>query len=440
MTCALGAARQVRLARYLRRVRRFRGGPGREWGGVLDDEVVIESLGAGGDGFAAGVFVPFTLPGERVAISRRGQRAELQRVIEPSADRVTPVCPHFGQCGGCALQHGSDSLVAAWKRDLVVRALASRGIEGVEVRDVLTSPPASRRRITLSARRTRKGVIAGFHAAGSDEIVAIESCPVAHPDLVAAIPRLDEVIERAASRTSEVKITLTRSDAGIDCAVHEAKVLNNAGLALLSGVGVRAKVARLSWNGDPAITLKRPVQIVGRAHVVPPPGGFLQATPAGEAALVEAVREAVGSAAVIVDLFSGSGTFALPLAEQAEIKAYDAEREALEALDQAWRGAEGLRRIETERRELFHRPVLASELKNVEAAVIDPPRAGARAQAGQLAQSRVPLIASVSCNPTTFARDARILLDGGYRLDWVQPVDQFRWSSHVELAARFSRV
>jgi 23S rRNA (uracil1939-C5)-methyltransferase len=409
------------------------------------DEVEIESLGAQGDGVAAddpgggALYVPYTLPGERVRVVRQGDRGRLQQVLRPSPERVAPVCPHFGACGGCALQHASDALTALWKRELVAAALAARGISGVAVRPTVTSPPGSRRRITVAARRSRKGVLIGFHAPGAAEIVPVETCAVAAPPLIAALPRLEEIVGLAASRSSEVRLTLTLTEGGIDVAVAGAKPMTGPQQALLAGVAARAGVARLGWNGEAVAVMRPPEVTLGRARVVPPPGGFLQPTREGEAALVAAVGEAVGDAGRIVDLYAGSGTFTLPLAEQAEVHAVEADAGAVAALEAAWRATPGLKRVRAERRNLAHRALLAAELKGVEAAVIDPPRAGARVQAEQLARSGVARIAAVSCNPATFARDARILIDGGYRLDWVQPVDQFRWSPHVELVAAFRR-
>jgi 23S rRNA (uracil1939-C5)-methyltransferase len=407
----------------------------------MGQDLAIERLGAQGDGIAeSGVYVPFTLPGERVRAKVHGDRGTLVEVLEPAPERTEPGCPHFGICGGCALQHASDALVARWKADLVRAALAARGIEDAPVAETRTSPPGTRRRITVAARRTKKGVAIGFHAPRSDEIVPVSACLVADPALIDALPALEELVHLGASRRGEIRITLTLSAAGIDCAVTEAKPLSQAELAGLAGAANRAGLARLAWNGEIAITRAPPVQAMGPAQVLPPPGGFLQPTPEGEAALVAAVRDAVGGAGRIADLFSGCGTFALPLAEGAEVQAVDAERAALDALDTAWRGAPGLRRITAEARDLFARPLRAAELAPFDAAVIDPPRAGARAQAEQIAAARdLPVVAMVSCNPATFARDARLLIDGGHRLDWVRPVDQFRWSPHVELAARFSR-
>lgn len=407
----------------------------------MANEVEIKSLGAQGDGVAesGALFVPYALPGERVRVLRRGDRGQIQEILHAALERVTPVCPHFGACGGCALQHASERFTAIWKRDVVATALAARGISAVAIRPTVTSPVGSRRRITAAARRTRKGVQIGFHAPAAAEIVPVATCKVSDPALIAVLPRLEEVVELAASRKCEVRLTLTLTDGGIDLWVAGAKEIGGPARALLAGVAARAGLARLGWNGDVVAIIRTPHVRIGRARVIPPPGGFLQPTREGEAALQGAVREAVGGARRIADLYCGSGTFTLPLAEQAEVHAVEGEAAALVALDAAWRAAPGVKRVVCERRDLAHRPLLPDELKRVEAVVIDPPRAGARAQAEQLARSQIPRIAAVSCNPVTFARDARILIDGGYRLEWVQPVDQFRWSPHVELAAAFFR-
>jgi 23S rRNA (uracil1939-C5)-methyltransferase len=407
----------------------------------MAEEIEIESLGAHGDGVAGDgeLYVPFALPGEKLRVVRHGARAQIVEVLRAAPERVAPVCPHYGSCGGCSLQHVSEKFTARWKRSLIETALASRGITGTAIRPTLTSPAESRRRITAAGRRTKKGVMIGFHGPADSAIVPIAACPLAEPALIAALPRLEEIVGLAASRKGEVRLTLTLTGGGIDVAVADAKPLEGPARALLAGAAARAGIARLGWNGE-VMAEMRPVEVpMGRARVTPPPGGFLQATRAGEAALVEGVREAVGKAARIADLYAGCGTFTLPLAEQAEIHAVEGEGPALAALDAAWRMTPGLKLVGHERRDLVHRPLLPAELKGFDAVVIDPPRAGARAQSEQLARSAVPRIAAVSCNPATFARDARILIDGGYRLDWVQPVDQFRWSPHVEMVAGFSR-
>ena len=404
------------------------------------EQAEIETLGSQGDGVTAdGIFVPRSLPGETVKIVANGHRATLSEIIRAAPDRVEPACKHFGNCGGCAVQHASDGLVAGWKQAQVHKALAARGIAGVEIRPVITSPPRSRRRATFTARRTKKGSLSGFHASASDQIVQVDECQVVEPEILALKAGLHDLVVAGASRKGELRITITTSEGGLDVSVTGGKPVEGALYGNLVAIAATSDLARLSWDGEAVVIRRPPVQRMGRARVVPPPGGFLQATAHGEATLVEAVRNAIGDARMIADLFCGSGTFALVLAETAEVLAIETEAEALKALDAGWRQAEGLKRIETETRDLFHRPLLDRQLDGIEAVVLDPPRQGARSQAEQLARSTVQRIAAVSCNPATFARDARTLIDGGFSLDWVQPVDQFRWSPHIELAAQFTR-
>lgn len=406
----------------------------------MAEEVTITSLGAQGDGVTEdGLYVAHTLPGERVRIDRTGDRGRLIEILERSPDRAEAPCPHVADCGGCSVQHASDTVVATWKTGLIRDALASRGIHDVPIEPVITSPPASRRRITVAARRGKKGVQIGFHAPGSDRIVPISACNVARPELIDALGPLTELVPLAASRKGEVRITLTLTEGGVDAAISNAKEIDGPGRALLAGAANRASVARLTWNGETVVTRVPPLVTIGPAKVEIPAGGFLQATVEGQEALIAAVERAVGKAGKVVDLYAGCGTFTLPLAARSDVLAVEGDRDALAALHRAWRQTEGLHRVETERRDLTHRPMQPLDLKGVDALVIDPPRAGARVQAEILAKTDIPVIVSVSCNPATFARDARVLVDGGYGLDWIQPVDQFRWASHIELAARFSR-
>ena len=408
------------------------------------ETLTIDRLGHLGDGVAdtpvGPVFVPGALPGETVRGAVVAGRMPGATLGETSAARVAPVCPHFGTCGGCVMQHASGSLMAAWKADLVVAALAARGLEA-HVRTVITSPPGARRRVVLAGRRTRKGVLVGFHGRADDTLVPIETCPVADPTIAAALPLCAEIVGLVASRKGEVRLSVTVSAAGLDIDIGGAKPLDGPLRVQLSALAARGDLARLSCAGEPVVTRRPPVHRMGRARVVPPPGGFLQATAEGEAALVAAVKEAVGGARRVVDLFAGSGTFALPLAEQASVHGVEGDGAALAALAAGWRAAapEGLKPVTTERRDLFHNPLRAEALKPYDAAVIDPPRAGAEAQTVQLATAPLGRIAAVSCNPATFARDARVLVNAGWRLVWVQPIDQFLWSPHVELAALFER-
>ncbi len=405
-------------------------------------KVTIDRLGHLGDGIAQGplgaIFVPGMLPGEEVEGDLQGDQLADFRIVTPSVNRVKPPCSHAKTCGGCMMQHASDAFVADWKLGIVKGALAGQGLEA-EFRPIITSPPNSRRRATIAARRTKTGALMGFHARASDMVVEVPNCQLLHPDLIATFPGLQALVKLGGSRTAEVSLTVTRSLSGADVMVVGGKPLDGQLQLELARVTETYGFARLTWNGDTVALRTAPMQRFGRALVSPPPGAFLQATVEGEQALLRTVALAIGSAKKIVDLFAGVGTFALPLAERAEVHAVEGEAAMMAALAKAANSTEGLKRVTVETRDLFRRPLEDDEFKGVEAVVIDPPRAGAEAQMAVLARGKVPVIASVSCNPISFARDAKILIAGGYRLDWVQVVDQFRWSAHVELVAKFSR-
>ena len=405
-------------------------------------KLTIDRLGHHGDGIAIGeagpIYAPGCLPGEEVEGDLVKDTLTNVRIVTPSPHRVKPPCAHARTCGGCLMQHVSDDFVADWKQGIVKGALAGQGLEAGFL-PMATSPARSRRRATLSARKTKGGVLMGFHARGSDTLVPVPQCQLLHPDLIAAFPALETLVKLGGSRTVEVQLTVTRSLAGADVAVTGGKALDAQLQMEMARLCEANKIARLTWNGETVALRAAPVQRFGRGLVAPPPGAFLQATAEGEQALLRAVALAIGSARKVVDLFAGSGTFSLPLAERAEVHAVEGEATMIAALDKGARNAEGLRRLTSETRDLFRRPLEPDEFKGVEAVVIDPPRAGAEAQIAVLAKTAVPVIAYVSCNPATFARDAKVLVAAGYKLDWVQVVDQFRWSAHVELAARFAR-
>ena len=403
---------------------------------MTQTELTIHRLGHQGDGIAPGpVFVPLTLPGEVVEGVVEGDRLDAPKILKPSVDRVRAPCGHFKSCGGCGLMHAADDFVAGWKADVIATALAAHGVTA-PIRPTLTSPPRSRRRATLAGRRTKKGALVGFHARRSDVIVPILDCHVLARPLTALIPVLAELTQLAGSRTATLGFALTLTEAGIDCAVTGGKPLDADLRAALPQFADR--IVRLTWGDEPVYAEAAPALRFGTARVTPPPGAFLQATPEGEAALLAAVTEALGNAARIADLFAGCGTFALPLASRAAVHAVEGEAGLLAALDHGARHASGLRPVTTEARDLFRNPILPEDLGRFDGVVIDPPRAGAEAQCRALAASRVPRIAMVSCNPVTFARDAGLLIQGGYRLNWVQPVDQFRWTPHIELVASLS--
>lgn len=402
-------------------------------------DVTIERLGHQGDGIAPGpVYAARTLPGEVIRGEVAGDRMAAPKIVTPSPDRIAAPCPHYAACGGCALLHARDDFVAGWKQQVVATALAAQGLKAA-FRPIATSPARSRRRAVLSGRRTKKGALVGFHGRASDSLTAVPGCRVLTPALVAILPALEAIVAAGGSRKGEMSLTVTDTPAGIDVAARGGKPACVGLDADLAAIVAAHPIARLSWEGEVLLQAAPPAIAFGSARVVPPPGAFLQATRDGEAALLAAVVEAVDGATRIADLFAGCGTFALPLSTQAEILAVEGEAAMLAALAAGWRGAGGLRALRTETRDLFRAPIPAADLNRFDAVVIDPPRAGAAAQCAELARSAVPRIAAVSCNPVSFARDAATLVAGGYALDWVRVVDQFRWSPHVELAALFRR-
>lgn len=320
---------------------------------------------------------------------------------------------------------------------MVEAALAAHGITA-EIGGIATSPARSRRRAVLSARRTKRGVTLGFHGRASDQIADISDCQLLRPKITQALPALRDMVAAGGSRGGEVSLTVTDGPAGLDVAVTGAKPLDPALSTQLTAIMERADLARLHW-GDESLTRRAPAQVMGRARVTPPPGAFLQATAEGEAALLAVIRKSLQGASRIVDLFAGCGTFTLPLAATAEVHAVEGLAEPLAALDTGWRATSGLHRVTTEARDLSARPLLPDELARFDAALIDPPRTGAAAQAAQLAASGLPRVAWVSCDPVTFARDAKTMIDAGWRMGKIFVIDQFRWSPHVETVTSFSR-
>lgn len=405
-------------------------------------KLVVERLGHQGDGIARGeagpIFLPGMLPGEEVEVEMQGDKVLSAKIVTPSAHRRKAPCPHYKSCGGCALQHATDDFVADWKQGVVRQAMAGQGLSA-PILGIATSPGQSRRRAALSGRRTKAGATLGFHMRGSDQVVAVPNCHLLHPELMRHFPALEELVKLGASRKGEMSITLTASLTGPDVLVTGGKDVDANLLQDLGAWAETFNIARLTWNGETAAARSATLVPMGQARVPLPPGAFLQATAHGEAALLAAVREAIGPAKKIVDLFAGCGTFSIPMADKAEVHAVEGLDTLTKALAAGANNAQGLKTITTEARDLFRRPLMPDELRHFDAAIIDPPRAGAEAQVAQLAKSDLRLIAMVSCNPITFARDAKVLIEAGFTLDWVRVVDQFRWSTHVELAARFSR-
>ncbi|MCB1540826.1 MAG: class I SAM-dependent RNA methyltransferase [Rhodoblastus sp.] len=403
----------------------------------------IERLGARGEGVAKTphglVFVPYALAGETVLAEVDGERGKLVDVLEASPDRIAPVCPLYGECGGCAVQTLRAESYFAWKRDLLVDALRAARIE-TDVWPCVDAHGAGRRRAVFHARIDARGrATSGFMRVRSHEIIAIESCPL----FAAGLSRAPEVARAIAQTLAELDkpldIAATATRAGLDIDIRGAGKLEFDLAQKLIALAATYDLARLSNHGVALIERRQPALEIGRAKITPPAGGFLQATEQGERALADLVIAEMQSERRIADLFAGVGTFALRLAERVEVRAIEHDQAALTALSKGARSASGLRRVTTEARDLFKRPLLRAELANYDAVVFDPPRAGAEAQARELAASDVPLVVGVSCNAQTFSRDARILVDAGYALDHATPVDQFRFSAHVEIVGVFRR-
>jgi len=412
------------------------------------ERVVIERLGRHGDGIADGpdgpIYVPGALPGETVEVASvpgHPDRRQLLNVVQPSAERIAPVCPHFGVCGGCAVQHWETAHYRAWKRGLVVEALHQAGLDA-PVGDLVDAHGAGRRRAIFHARRGVHDVLAvGFSAARAHRVVAIDRCPVLAKSLDGALPAAWAIAEALGPAQKPLDIQVTATDAGLDIDVRGSGPLNAPLTTALARVAAAQNLARLTRHDELVAQARPPTLRMGPAIVSLPPAAFLQATAEGEAVLSRLVLTACAGAGAkqIADLFCGLGPFALRLAASAGVFAADADEAAIAALKRAAANTASLKPVEAEARDLFRRPLDAAELRRFDAAVFDPPRQGAEMQARALAGSKVPLIVAVSCNPATFARDASELIRGGYRLLDVTPVDQFRYSPHVELVARLER-
>ena len=408
----------------------------------MSETVTIARLGAGGDGVveAGGghVFVPFTLPGELVTIAREGDRGTLMALKQPSPDRVAPACRHFEDCGGCAVQHMETAAYREWKRQRVIEALAARGIEA-EVAPLVPAMPATRRRATFTARREGEGMVLGFNAAMSHRVVAVGECPILLPALVEALPALRNLAGLLANTPKPFRLAVTATLSGLDIDAQGCGTLKEGRRQAVTRAVVEAGFARLSIDGEVILAPKPPQMRFGAVTVNLPPAPFLQATADAETAMAGLVTAHLAKAKRVADLFCGSGTFTFPLAGKSAVHAVESDAAALRALDHARRHTQGLKPVTIETRDLFRRPLMTRELEAFQGVVFDPPRAGAEAQARQIASSKVRHVASVSCNPATLARDLRILLDGGYRIESVTPVDQFLWSPHVEAVALLSR-
>lgn len=413
--------------------------------GGVEAVLAIGEMGARGDALAAGddgpIYVPYALPGERVRAKVSGGRGALLAVEAPSAERVAPPCEHFTRCGGCQLQHWADAPYLAWKRDEVVRALARRGLD-VEVDPIAAAWGEGRRRAAFHAQRVGRTVRFGFIERGGARIEPINACPVLAPALADALAKLRDLSEAFAPARGEITLQCLATETGLDVAIKGAgkpSAFDRGRLESAARIADALDLARLAFDGETLVARRTPVVSIGPARVAPPPGAFLQATLEGERVLGDLVREALLGSERIADLFSGVGTFALRVCDFAETHAVEGDADMLLALKRAADAVGGLRGVTTERRDLLRTPVAALELKRYDAIVFDPPRSGAKLQAEQIGASKARRVAAVSCDPATFARDVRVLVDAGFVLKKVTPVDQFRWTPHVEVVGVLER-
>ena len=411
------------------------------------EHLLIDHVGHLGDGVALAegrsLFVPYTLGGETVEVTAapglHPDRRQLVLVEQASPERIEPFCQHFGICGGCAIQHWEAERYRAWKRDLVIATLAQAKIN-CEVSSLIDAHGKGRRRMTVHARKGSHDVLkVGFAAAHSHDVVPIDRCPILDPGLNGALDAAWALAEPLTGIGKPLDIQITATDSGLDVDIRGSGPLPAAAVTALSLIATKHALARLTRHGELVLMRQPPGVTMGKARVILPPGSFLQATVAGEETLAALVAEYCRRAKHLADLFCGVGPFALRLAEKSRVSAYDNDAGAIASLQKAVTSTSGLKPVRVEARDLFRRPLVAEELRDFDAVVFDPPRQGAQAQAERLAASKVPLVIAVSCNVATFARDARILIEGGYKIEGVTPVDQFRHTPHVELVARFTR-
>lgn len=403
--------------------------------------VTVTALGAKGDGIVdtpnGPLHVPYVLPGETVSVEVSGNRAKLVDLIESTPQRTDPACRHFGTCGGCSVQHLRMQDYAVWKRQILDKALRARGIE-TDPDPLVPCDMSSRRRAGFSVRASGKTVQLGFHRMRDSRLVDIETCPVLLPQISGRLDGLRQLARMTGGARRPVRMLVTATETGLDVDLERAVQLTARTAPKTADLLSRNAIARLTCDGQIVMEVRKPLIMFGGVAVTPPPGGFLQATVAAENSMSNLIGEHVLPARRIADLFSGCGTFALRLAANSAVHAVEDHPGSVAALDAAARNASGLKPVTSERRDLFRRPLMPPELKRFDAVVFDPPRAGAEEQARMIARSSVPRIAAVSCNPGTLARDLRILLDGGYRLERIVPIDQFLWSHHVEAVALLS--
>ncbi|MEG3619468.1 class I SAM-dependent RNA methyltransferase [Magnetovibrio sp. PR-2] len=421
-------------------------------------DVSVQSLGAQGDGIAHAEFqgklqqlyIPGALPGESVRVETRAKRGEgvlcqLLDIASKSEDRKDAACPHFDTCGGCALQHLTDQAYGAWKQARVVEALQKRGFDTVPVSAPIRIGEGTRRRVTFTALKRGKKLFFGFNARASHDLVAVENCPLLVAELNALIAPMQAAFGAFLQDGARARIHVTDCENGADILIECDQTPDLAAREALAAFVQSCETARIGWKQDgqspePIVQAATPLIDLSGVKVELPQGAFLQASVVGEHAIRDAVLAGLeGVSGRFADLFCGLGSFSVPLSRQGRVDAFDVTEASLKALERGAGRADLGGRISAHVRDLGNNPLVGKELCVFDAVVFDPPRAGALDQAQQLAEADVQHVVGVSCNPATFARDARVLVDGGFQLISVQPIDQFTYSPHVELVAQFRR-
>ncbi len=415
--------------------------------------VQVTAIGARGDGLASDeasgqpIFVPFSLPGERLSVKllqtkSAGSEAQPLELLDASSERVEPTCPHFGLCGGCQLQHWQQEAYQAWKQERLKNSLERAGFADPRLRPLVQAPEQSRRRATLSAEKPRKGPVRlGFRARSSSQLVDIHSCAILRPKLFNSLEALRSFAEVQLAPGESAKFQLCETDSGLDLHMFTDRKSKAPDMRAVSELVDACDLARLVCNDEPILTRREPMLRLGAegcfAQVNIPPGAFLQASAAIQEAMVSALLDAVPAGLTrAVDLFSGLGSFTLPLLARARhVLAVEGDGPAIDALEHAMRREQLADRLSIERRDLEAWPLQGSELAKMDAVIFDPPRAGAKAQAPHIAAARVPLVVAISCNLATLQRDLQPFAQAGYRLEWAQAFDQFLWSAHLEAMA-----
>jgi len=411
-------------------------------------DLTIDHIGANGDGIALDegqtYFVPFSAPGDTLTADvgeARGQgyMTKIQEISVPSPLRVEPECKHFGTCGGCSLQHLEANFIADWKRQRIVDCFSMSGITGIKIHPTISSPAHSRRRVEFVASKRKKGVMIGYHVRRSHQVFDVGDCPLIHPSLFALIKPLRSAFPSLMPRNSSARITATATDNGPDVLITAENELSLEVRQILADFAAQNSLARIAWRQKPndipeVISAIKPASVqLGDIPVMLAPGGFLQATTAGEEALVAIATEALQNCSTVVDLFAGCGSFTFPLSRSSKVHAVEGDEELISALQRS--ANKNILPISTEARDLFRRPLFSTELKGYDGLLFDPPRAGAKAQVEEIAESSVATIVAISCDPVTFSRDISYLVSAGYEVEFIQPVDQFLWSPHVEMIA-----